>query len=138
MKAYTTKSKVLSGTDFKEVHKKARIIYKDIKKKTKRKPYVRSAYFKKEKIFLDLFWSHLYDKKSQWDRTRRTKYFECGLELIQNSRVKPTSKENPNKKSETLHRFLGMTPDKKLFAVQIKENVQNKNKWLISIFPKKY
>lgn len=62
MKAYQTKTAKLSGTDFHEVHKKAFAIYQKIAKKTKRRPYIRSAYFKKEKIFLTLFWPHLHEK----------------------------------------------------------------------------
>ena len=48
MKAYRTKSKKLKGTNYQEVHKKARDFYDQIKKRSKRKPYVRSVYFKKE------------------------------------------------------------------------------------------
>jgi CRISPR/Cas system-associated endoribonuclease Cas2 len=70
--------------------------------------YVRSLYFNKEKVFLD---------------------------LIQNSKFEPTSKENPNKRSEILHRFAGITSEKDLFFVQIKENKQSGTKWFMSVFP---
>lgn len=99
MKVYRTKFKVLTGTNYKEISKKASNIYSQIKKKTKRRPYVRSAYFKKEKIFLGLFWSHLHEK-NYWDQIRRMKLFGCGIELIMKSRFEPTSKENPNKQGE--------------------------------------
>ncbi|MBI5755134.1 hypothetical protein HZA41_02865 [Candidatus Peregrinibacteria bacterium] len=49
MKAFQTKAKKLHGTDFHEVRKKAFGLYQELKKRTKRKPYIRSAYFKKEK-----------------------------------------------------------------------------------------
>jgi hypothetical protein len=49
MKAYQSKVAKLSGTDFKEVHSKALIIYKTIKNRSKRRPYVRTAYFKNDK-----------------------------------------------------------------------------------------
>ena len=125
----------MAGTDFHEVCKKAERIYKPIKNRTKRKPYVRSAYFKKDKIFINLFWQHLFDKKNWRDRTRRLKYFNCALELIRHSKFEPKSKENPNKKSEILHRFAGVTCDNDLFFVQIKEDKKIGHKWLMSIFP---
>jgi hypothetical protein len=78
---YQTNVSKLTGTDYKEVSHKARAIYKEICSRTKRKPYVRSVYFKKEKIFLDYFWQHLQEKKWQ-DRFRRLKYYACALDLI--------------------------------------------------------
>ncbi|MBL7154999.1 MAG: hypothetical protein ISS88_00640 [Candidatus Portnoybacteria bacterium] len=137
MKSYQTKTKKLTGSDFREVHKKAFGLYKQIKSKTKRRPYVRSAYFKKDKIFLETFWHHLYEKNNFRDKIRRMKYFPAALELIKNSKIDPTSFENPNKSSEVLHKFTGKTKDGKLFYVQIKEEKRNGKKWLMSVFPKK-
>jgi len=134
MPAYKTKVKPLTGTNYKEISKKTLGFYKQIQKKSKRRPYIRSAYFNKEKIFLGLFWSHLY-QKNYWDQTRRMRFFECGLELITKSRFEPISKENPNKNDEILHRFSGITPNNEIFFVQIKEVKKNSQKWLISIFP---
>ncbi|NIA02251.1 MAG: hypothetical protein GWP15_02615 [Nitrospirae bacterium] len=135
VKAYRVKSEKLPGTNFREVRKKAFKFYQQIKKRTKRKPYVRSAYFKKDKIFLDLFWSHLFEKRNFVDLMRRIKFYPCALELIRNSSLEPTSKENPNKSSEILHRFVGVIPNKEIFFVQIKENKRNGQKYLISVFP---
>ena len=135
MKSFQTKSKKLTGSSFAEVNKQASDIYKIIKKKTKRRLYVRSAYFKKDKIFIEMFWSHLFDKQNWRDRTRRLKYFPCAIELIKNTRFEPESKENPNKRTEILHRFAGITKDNDLFFVQIKENKKNGQKSLISVFP---
>jgi len=135
MHAYQTKANKLAGTDFHEVRKKAFRLYLQIKKHSKRKPYIRSAYFKKDKIFLDLFWSHLFEKKHFADLMRRMKLYPCAIELIQQSRLEPTSKENPNKLSEIFHRFGGVTPDHEMFFVQIKEDKKSSKKWLISIFP---
>lgn len=135
MKVYQTKASKLHGTNFHEVRKKAFNLYLQIKKRTKRKPYIRSAFFKKEKIFLDLFWSHLFEKKSFSDLMRRIKFYPCVLELIQKSTYEPTSKENPNKPSEILHRFGGTTLQKELFFVQIKEDKRSGKKWLMSVFP---
>ena len=135
MKFYRTKSKKLPGTNYSEVHKKAFDIYKTIKKRSKRRVYIRSAYFKKDKIFLGIFWHHLKDKTNLKDKTKRISYFPCAIELIKNSKLPPTSKVNPNKKSEMLHRFFGKTPNKEMFCIQVKENKFSKKKYLMSIFP---
>jgi len=132
--SYKTRFSKLTGTDYKEVSRKARAIYKTICSKTKRKPYVRSAYFKKEKIFLDYFWQHLQEKKWQ-DRFRRLQYYNCALDLIQHTRITPTTKDNPNKSSENVYRFKGITKNKEVFFVQIMEKKKNGNKHFISTFP---
>jgi hypothetical protein len=137
MKAYPVKSNKLSGTDFHEVRSQAFGLYEQIRKKSKRRPYVRSAYFNKDKIFLQLYWQHLYDQRNWRDRMRRLRYYPCALEVIQKSRFEPTSKENPNKRSELLHRFTGITKDQELFHVQVKEDRRTDQKFLISIFPAK-
>ena len=134
MKIYQTKTNKLTGTEFKEVREKALVFYQIIKRKSKRRTYVRSAYFKKEKVFIDIFWQHLFDK-SWKDRVRRLKYFPPAIELVQNSKLEPKSKENPNRKSEIFHRFTGVTKEKDLFFVQIKEDKKTSQKFLISVFP---
>lgn len=135
MQVYKTKTDKLKGTDFHEVYKKAFGLYQQIRRKTKRRPYVRSAYFKKDKVFLGLFWHHLWDKHKWQDRMRRLKFFSAALELIQNSHCEPCSRENPNKHEEMLHRFAGSTRENELFFVQIKEDKKTGQKYLISIFP---
>lgn len=135
MIAYQTKLSKLPGTDFREVHKKALEIFADIKRRTKRKPYLRSAYFHKQKIFFDYFWIHLFQKSNWQDRVRRLKYFPAAIELIQKSRNSPHTRENPHKRSELLHRFAGLTRNKEVFFVQIKENKRTYTKQLMSIFP---
>lgn len=135
VKAYPVKLEKLSGTKYSEVYKKAWNQYLLIQKHTKRRTYIRSDYFDKDKVFLSLFWQHLKDKFHHGDKVRRLKYFPCAIELLKHSRFAPTSKENVDKKSEILHRFTGMTPDNEIFFVQVKENKKNKQKYLISIFP---
>ena len=131
---YKTKKQKISGTSFKEVNKTAKIIFKQITSKTKRTPYIRSKYFKKEKIFLNLFWSHLFEKREK-DRVRRLKFYDCALDLIKNSTHDPETRENFQKKDELLHRFYGVTKNGEKFVVQIKENKRTKRKDLISIYP---
>ncbi|MEW6610518.1 MAG: hypothetical protein AB1352_02750 [Patescibacteria group bacterium] len=133
--AYKTKTRKLPGTHWRQVSKKAFGLYKEIKSKTKRRPYVRSAHFNKQKIFLELFWHHLHEKENIGDKTRRAKYFPCAIELIRDSRLEPISKRNPNRRSEILHRFIGITPDNERFFVQIKEDENTGQKWLMSVFP---
>ena len=137
MKAYPVKSLPLAGTDFHEIRRQAFGLYDEIKRKSKRRPYMRSAFFNKEKIFLEIYWQHLYDQRNWHDRMRRLKYYPCAIELIQYSRFQPTSKENPNKRSEILHRFFGITKNQEVFYVQIKEDKSSHQKFLISIFPHK-
>lgn len=134
MKAYQSKFKKLSGTDYGEIYSRALAIFKQIKSRTKRKPYIRSVYFNKEKIFLDYFWQHL-QQKNWRDRDRRLKYYPCAIDLIRNSRLEPTSKQNPNKPKEILHRFAGLTKDKEVFYVQIKEDKKTDKKYFMSVFP---
>lgn len=134
MIAYKTKSKELAGTNLGEVYKNAWKLYHEIEKKTRRKPYIRSAYFKKEKVFFDYFWTHL-TQKGPKERFKRLKLFRPSLAVIQSSRNKPVIKSNPNNKNELLYRFAGQTREGKLFIVQIKENLKNRRKYLMSCFP---
>jgi len=126
----------LPGTSYAEVYRSARGVYKDISRRTKRKPYVRSAYFKKDKIFFDFFWRHLCEKTPR-DRFRRLKYFAAAVEVIRSSRNKPTSKSNPNKSTEILYRFTGKTKGGSLFVVQIKENKRSGKGYFMSCFSSK-
>lgn len=137
MQVYRVKSERLHGTNFSEVCKKAFVLYQAIKQKTKRRSYVRSVYFNKEKVFLELFWSHLHEKLNYQDKVRRVRYFPCAIELIQHTKFDPESKENVDRKSEMLHRFAGETKSGDKFFVQIKEDKRSGQKWLISVFPLK-
>jgi len=77
----------------------------------------------------------LHEKANLNDKTRRLKYYPCAIELIQKSRIEPTSKENPNRVGEIVHRFAGSTRENELFFVQIKELKKNGEKSLMSVFP---
>lgn len=135
MKIFQSKFNALSGTDYKEIYPKAFGVFQAIKRKTKRKPFIRSVYFNKSKIFLDYFWEHLHQKSSS-DRVRRLRYYQCSLDLIKNSNMEPQMERNPYKSLELLYRFAGQTKDKELFFVQIKENTKNDKKFFMSVFPK--
>lgn len=135
IKVYQTKTAKLAGTNFHEVRKKADSVYQAIIRGSKRRPYVRSAYFNKDKVFLALFWQHLWDQQNWQVRMRRLKFFDAGIALLKNSRLEPISKENPNRKNEILHRFAGVTKCNELFFLQVKEDKKSGQKYLISIFP---
>lgn len=131
---YKTKNMKIAGSSAKEVRDGAEIIYRSIKSKTKRIPYVRSKYFRGEKVFLTIFWSHLFEKHEK-ERTKRLKFFGCGIDLVKNSTLDPVTRENFKSKSELLHRFYGVLKNGEKFIVQVKENKRSKRKDLISIFP---
>lgn len=131
---YPVKENILSGSNYDEIRKQVMNLFKTIKSRTKRKPYIRSSYFGKEKIFFDFFWPHLHDKHHK-ERVKRLKFFVAAIELIKNSRNHPISFVNPNNKREILYRFAGITRDDHKFYVQIKENIRSKNKYFMSCFP---
>ncbi len=130
MQYYQTTSRKISGSNFNELRKKAERVFNEIKSRTKRKPYIRSAYFDKSKIFLDYFWEHFYSK-NLGDRRRRIVFYIAALELIQNSHFVPQSKESPNNKNVIFHRFTGKTKDGYGFIIQIKEDKRSGQKYLI-------
>ncbi len=134
MKIYEVQTRPAAGSNYREVYRGSFGLYNTIRKKTKRRPYVRSAYFNKEKIFLQFFWNHLHEKNYR-DRTRRAKFFPCAIDLIRRSRYEPATIQTLEKPSELLHRFAGKTKDGKIFFVQIKHELRTGEKWLVSVFP---
>jgi hypothetical protein len=130
---YKSKKEIFSGSSYPEVAKKALRLLNSLRSQTKRRPYLRSKYFKKDKIFLDYFWFHLKQKNLR-DQTRRLKFFACALDLIRNCQEKPKTKKNPNNPSQILHRFTGVTHKGLRFAIQIREE-RNGQKSLVSFFP---
>jgi hypothetical protein len=75
---YQTKLKKLPGTNLGEIYRSSWLAYHEIEKQTKRRPYVRSAYFKKEKVFFDFFWDHLKQEISQ-RKIQAAQIFQSGL-----------------------------------------------------------
>ncbi|MFA5855362.1 MAG: hypothetical protein WC846_03740 [Candidatus Gracilibacteria bacterium] len=66
---------------------------------------------------------------------RRLKFYPAALELISDTKFAPSSKENPNKSDEILHRFAGISKENFVFYVQIKEDKRSGRKDFISVFP---
>jgi hypothetical protein len=133
---YQTKANLLPGTAASEVFPHARAFFRSIEKKTKRKAYIRSVYFRKDKIFLTHFWRHLF-QKSRVEQVRRLKYLLCAIELLRHSRNEPSSRESTEEAGIILHRFAGLTKTKELFYVQIKECKRTNKKEFMSVFPHK-
>jgi len=111
-----TNKEKLSGIRYIELKEQTLFLFNQIKKGTKRKPYIRSVYFRKQKIFFDYFWMHLFQKNPK-ERIKRLRYFKAALEVIRKSRNHPISQENPHKRGELLHRFAGLTKEGELFYV---------------------
>ncbi len=111
----------LAGSSYDEVLPNAREIYRDIARATRRTPYVRSAYFDREKIFLNVFWAHMAQKNGR-DRTRRLKYYACAIELIRKSRISPEVRNKAGDGANSYYRFGGQAADGGRFYVQIKED----------------
>src|ERR1700712_5714165 len=128
MQVYVTRYSKLSGSNFAEVKLAAQAVYNQYVAHTKRQPYIRSKYFKNDKVFLAYFWDHLWQKNWR-DRMRRLKYLPAAPDLIKNSTFEPSTKQNVNKSSDRLHRFYGLTRDKDLFYIQIKEEVSSGKKY---------
>lgn len=136
MKVYKSNQIKLSGRSYSEVERAARAIYNRHARGKRRLPYVRSAYFDKSKVFINLFWTHL-NQKPRSDRKRRLKLFGAAVDLIQNSRAAPIEKPNPNSKNETVYRFAGLTAKDELFYVQIKLDRKTGNHYFMSVFSPK-
>lgn len=130
---YISQKPLLAGTSVSELESAARRIYRELTARSKRTPYLRSAYFKGQKIFLTLYWSHLYQKNWR-DRARRLKLYACALDLLRHSTLTPTTVENPNQKDQLLHRFAGQTKSGQPFTVQVKEQKNTGKKYFISAF----
>jgi hypothetical protein len=133
-KIYKSKFGQIGGSNFSEVNKKANFLFKQIKSRSKRRPYVRSAYFRNSKIFISQFFSHTFEKNWR-DATRRLKLFECAIDLIRNNKFDPSSKDDPNNPAVILHRFAGSTKNGEKFFVQIKEDKKSGEKIFLSVFP---
>ncbi len=127
-------SSPLSGHKYVDIMPQTRRIFRSLQKQTKRRPYIRSSYFKKDKIFFDYFWIHL-NQKHAHERARRLKYFPCALELLRVSRLPPTTFVNIDIPGAIHHRFIGSAPDKSQFAVIIKQDCSSGRKFLLSLFP---
>ena len=128
-------SKLIPARTYPDVCKVARRIFRIIENKTKRRPYLRSSYFRGQKIFLDNFWPHL-KQKPYPDQRRRLQFFECALEVIQKSTYPPFRKIEDGYLQIIFYRFLGKV-ENRFFVVQIKEDLKRQQKFFMSVFEAK-
>lgn len=135
MNVYKTRYGKLPGSSYDEVAPLARKEFQRIKRLTKRQPYVRSAYFARDKIFLSLFWEHL-AQKHRGDRTSRLKLYLCAIELLRHSKHAPDTIFSAGNLHTMLHRFTGETNEGEQFYVQVKEDKRTGRKDFMSVFPK--
>lgn len=135
MNIYHSKYSKLSGSSYHEIEAGARRVYESIKRKSKRKPYIRSKYFNNHKIFIDYYWAHL-NQKPRRERFRRLPFYRCGIDLLENSMINPYSRSSSDHPSQILFRFYGKTKLGVQFCVQVKQH-KNGQKHLMSIFPYK-
>lgn len=135
MKVYQSKLSKLPGRSYNDVERGARKIHKAIEKRTKRTPYIKSAYFDGKKVFVNVYWDHL-NQKPRADRKRRLKFYALAIDLIENSKLEPVTKKNPNGKNETVYRFAGISKENELFYVQIKEDVRGQKYFMSAFSPK--
>ncbi len=136
VKTYKSKIGSVAGTSHGEVIKNARREYKRIQALTKRQPYVRSKYFGGEKVFINIFFNHLVQKR-KGEQMVRAKLFLAAVDLLRNTAIAPDTLFSEKDKNTLLHRFYGETKDKIEFAVQVKQNKRTSRKDFMSVFPNK-
>ena len=125
----------IPGRSYSDIERAARAIHKEIQRGTKRTPHIRSAYFSNEKVFVDVYWTHL-NQKPRGDRKRRLKLYEAAIDLIRHSKMPPEIKANPNGKNETVYRFTGEAKEGELFYVQIKEDARGRKYFMSAFSPR--
>lgn len=79
------------------------------------------------------YWVHI-NQKRRSERLKRLSLFSLAIDVIQNTRHAPISKDNPNNSNEILHRFVGEAKNGQIFYVQIKEDKKRDKKYFMSVF----
>ena len=137
MQVYRSRLALLPGTSYAEIMAAARREYHLVQKRTPRRvPYVRSQYFKKDKVFLNTFWEHLKQKHPS-EQAKRLKFYSAALDLLRNTTFTGESVIERNNPDVFLHRFAGQTLDGQHFYVQVKDNRRSGRKDFMSVFPAK-
>jgi len=136
MKVYQSKYSQLPGTDYSEVTKNARREYVKVQRMTKRQPYVRSSYFVKDKVFINIFWNHLAQKR-KGEQMVRAKLLLAAFDLLRNTTHEPDTIFSNDNLNLMLHRFSGITKDGVSFYVQVKHDKRSGRKDFMSVFPAK-
>ncbi len=136
MHIFQSRYSLLPGSSYAEVVKNARKEFNTIRKITKRQPYVRSKYFRGDKIFITIFWDHIM-QKHRGEATRRLKLYNAAIDTLRNSTISPETHINSQQSDVYLHRFYGQTKEGDRFCVQVKEDKRSGRKDFMSVFSKK-
>lgn len=136
MNIYQSKYSLIAGTDYIEVMRSARREYIKVQKLTKRQPYVRSRYFTKDKVFINIFWNHLVQKR-KGEQIVRAKLLLAAFDLLRNTACTPDTIFSEANLNMMLHRFAGKTRDGIEFYVQVKQDKRSGRKDFMSVFPAK-
>lgn len=94
---------------------------------------MRSKYFSKDKVFINIFWNHLAQKR-KGEQIVRAKLLLAAFDLVRNTTFEPESLFDSGR---ALHRFYGKTADGIEFAVQVKHDLKSGRKDFMSVFPRK-
>jgi hypothetical protein len=135
MKFYQSKQSLLPGSGYDEILLTARKVYKRICVKTRRIPYVNSKYkgFRTPKIFLDLFWTHIF-QKHQKERRIRLKFYACAIDTLHYSTIEPELQKSFDP-AIRFYRLYGVSREGHKFCIQIKEELKTGRKYFMSVFP---
>ena len=138
MALFISKYPLLPGSSYDEVVAHARKEYNAIRRLTKRQPYVRSKYFRGDKVFVTVFWDHLM-QKHRGDRMRRLKFYRAAIDLLRNSTLRPTvsTATDPAHSDILLYRLYGRTRDGREFCVQVKQDMRSGRKDFMSVFDRR-
>jgi len=134
---FHSKEALLPGSSYDEVVASARKVFNDdIRRRTKRQPYVRSKYFKGDKVFMTIFWDHVMQKHRK-EKARRLKFYAAAVDLLRNSTVHPVPMVEATHDEVLLLRFYGITKDGEEFCVQVKHDLRSGRKDFMSVFQRK-
>jgi len=134
---YKSKYGLLPGTSYEETMRVARKEFHKVQKRNpRRQPYVRSRYFSTDKVFINIFWNHLVQKR-KGEQMKRAKLLASALDLIRNTSSPPETILKQGNLNEILHRFKGISSDGTYFYIQIRQNKKTGRKDFMSVFPAK-
>jgi hypothetical protein len=133
IKFFQSKYNEMAGTSYCELINKAHAIVNALNPNHRRKENVHCGYYSGEKIFFEYFWQHQSNKPPA-DKMRRIRFFQCAVDLLQNTTYAPNIEPSGKNSSELWLSFYGKTKSGVKFVVHLKSN-QRGNKYLMSIFP---
>lgn len=135
MSYFQSKYHQLPGTSYQEVINAAYYHHQKLQRRNpRRRVYVRSKYFKRDKVFLTLFWPHLLQKR-KGEQIRRAKLYLCALDLLRNYQDLDGAVIDRSHPESVLLRFKGRTKDGVLFIVQVKYQIRSDRRDFISVYP---